>query len=215
MNALLERARSWFETRSFRERLVLAGALVVGVLLAIESLSWAPARKRIDEAEAHLASLAEQNAALQTELGRLDEQEALDPDAAVRRQLDSFDQQVGKLDERLLGQSIQLIAPEHARPMLRSMIANIRDLRMVAFETEPATPLVTTEGLDLPVLYRHGMVIDLQGNYLSLLEYLQALEKLPWRLYWYGLEVSADKSGTRTYRLRLYTVSLRKEWISV
>jgi len=215
MSGWLEWARSWFEVRSFRERLVLAGALVVALLLAIEALSWAPARHRHDAAAAQLASLEEQRVTLQQELDLLDEQEALDPDAAVRRQLDTFDQQVGTLDEKLRSQAIQLIAPEQARSMLRSLIANVRDLRMVALQTEPPTPLVDTEGLDLPVLYRHGIVIDLQGNYLAVLEYLQSLEALPWRLYWYGLEVQANPSGVRSYRLHIYTISLRKEWISV
>jgi MSHA biogenesis protein MshJ len=86
---------------------------------------------------------------------------------------------------------------------------------MVGLQTEPARPLADTEGLDLPVLYRHGLVIDLEGDYLALLQYVQALEGLPWRLYWYGLEVDADRPGARRFRLRLYTVSLRKEWIRV
>ena len=65
----------------------------------------------------------------------------------------------------------------------------------------------------VPPLYRHGVVIELEGDYLPLLDYLQALENLPWRLYWYGLDVKADKPGARRFRLEFYTVSLHKEWI--
>jgi MSHA biogenesis protein MshJ len=68
---------------------------------------------------------------------------------------------------------------------------------------------------NLPVLYRHGLVIDLQGEYLALLEYVRALENLPWRFYWLGLEVRAAGPGPREFRLHVYTVSLREEWIRV
>jgi MSHA biogenesis protein MshJ len=208
-------ARDWFEARNVRERIVLAAAACAVILLAIEALAWAPARQRLRDAEAQVASVEAQKNVLQGELDALDEQEALDPDAAVRRQLDTFDRQVGTLDQKLQGQALQLIAPEQARAVLQALIANVRGLHMVSLQTEPARPLVETEGLDLPVLYRHGLVIDLEGDYLALLEYLRALEQLPWRLYWYGLEVAADKPGARRFRLRLYTVSLRKEWIRV
>ena len=208
-------ARDWFEARNARERIVLAAAACAVILLAIEALAWAPARQRLRDAEAQVASVEAQKNVLQGELDALDQQEALDPDAAVRRQLDTFDRQVGTLDQKLQGQALQLIAPEQARAVLQALIANVRGLHMVALQTEPARPLVETEGLDLPVLYRHGLVIDLEGDYLALIEYLRALEQLPWRLYWYGLEVAADKPGARRFRLRLYTVSLRKEWIRV
>lgn len=208
-------ARDWFAARNFRERIVLTVAACAGILLVIEALAWAPARQRLHAAEAQVASLETQKNVLQGELDALDQQEALDPDSAVRRQLDTFDRQVGSLDEKLQGQALQLIAPEQARAVLQALIANVRGLHMAGLQTEPARPLVETEGLDLPVLYRHGLVIDLDGDYLALIEYLQALEQLPWRLYWYDLEVTADKPGPRRFRLRLYTVSLRKEWIRV
>ena len=47
---------------------------------------------------------------------------------------------------------------------------------------KPPTQLLNTENADLPPLYRHGVVIELEGDYLPLLDYLQALENLPRRL---------------------------------
>jgi MSHA biogenesis protein MshJ len=205
--------RDWFEALSFRERVAIVAAVLVGLLLAIESFAWAPARKRLDGAEAQIASLDAQRATLQQELDKLDQEESLDPDAAVSRQLKSFDQQIGTLDRKLEGQKLQLIDPAQARPMLQALIGNVHGLRMLSLHTEPPTQLVNTENADLPPLYRHGVVIELEGDYLPLLDYLQALENLPWRLYWYGLDVKADKPGARRFRLEFYTVSLRKEWI--
>jgi MSHA biogenesis protein MshJ len=207
--------QAWFDARSLRERLVLAGACVIGLLLVIEALAWAPARQRLKAAASQMASLDEQRATLQQQLDLLDQQEALDPDAAVRKQIETFDHQVGTLDEKLRAQAIQLLAPDQTRAMLHALIANLHGLKMVGLQTEAPRPLVNTEGLDLPALYRHGVDIDLQGDYLALIDYVQALEQMPWRLYWYGLEIRTDGAGARTFRLQLYTVSLYKEWIRV
>jgi len=215
MNERLGVVSDWFEALSFRERIAIAGALVVGLLLGIEALAWAPARKRLDSAEAQIASLDSQRATLQQELDKLDQEEALDPDAAVKRQLSSFDKQVSALDAKLAAQKLQLIDPAQARPMLQALIANVQGLRMVGLHTVAPTQILDTEGADMPPLYRHGLVIELEGDYLPLLDYLKALESLPWRLYWDGLEMKAEDPGARKFRLELYTVSLRKEWIRV
>jgi len=215
MNERLVWIRTWFEARSVRERLILTAALAAGLVLVFEAISWAPERKRLQAAEIQIASLKQQSDALQHELDVLDQQEALDPDAAVRRQLDAFNQQADTLDGKLRAKAIQLLTPDQARTMLHDLIASARGLKLVGLQTRPPTPLVETEGLDLPVLYRHGLVIDLQGDYLALLAYVQALEQLPWRIYWYGLEVQADAPGARSFRLNLYTISLHKEWIRV
>ena len=211
----LDHVRERFEALSFRERIAIVAAVVIGLLLGIEALAWAPARKRLDAAEMQVASLDAQRAALQQELDALDQEEALDPDAAVKRQLGSFDQQVATLDARLGAQKLQLLDPAQARPVLEALIANVRGLRMTGLHTVAPTQFVSTEATDLPPLYRHALVIDLEGDYLPLLEYLQALESLPWRFYWTSLDMKAEKPGARRFRLELFTISLHKEWIRV
>lgn len=215
MNDFAAMARIWFDARSLRERCVLLAAVVLALLLSFESLIWAPARQRLAASAAQLASIQEQRRVLEAELGQLEQQEALDPDAAVNRQIESLTRQVGTLDERLGGQALHLIAPERARELLQALISNTERLRIVSIQTEAPQPLGDPGQHDLPVLYRHGLVVDLQGDYLSLLDYVRALEQLPWRLYWLGLEVRADAPGPAEFRLYLYSVSLQKEWIRV
>lgn len=215
MSEFLAVARIWFDARSQRERVVLLAAVVVGLLLSFESIVWSPARHRLAASATQLASLGQQRGVLEAELGQLEEQEALDPDAAVNRQLTSLARQVQALDDRLGGQALHLLAPERARELLQALIANVQGLRIVSIQTEAPRPLSDTGQHELPMLYRHGLVVDLQGNYLALLDYVRELERLPWRLYWLGVEVRADEPGASEFRLHLYSVSLREEWIRV
>lgn len=215
MTERLRLARAWFDARLRHERIALTAAVAIGLLLAFEALAWSPARGRLASLGTQVAALDEQRAALEGELESLDRQEALDPDAAARRQIDVRVREIADLDEDLRAQALQIIAPDQVRLLLRDLIAEVEGLELVGMQTQTPQELVRTAGDDLPALYRHGLVIELRGDYLALVEYAKALESLPWRFYWLGLEVRADAAQPRDFRLHLYTVSLRKEWIRV
>jgi MSHA biogenesis protein MshJ len=208
-------ARIWFEGLSQRERFILIGAAAVIAVLLAELASWGPGRERLEAATTQLSSLKTQQSSLENELGQLDQSEALDPDAAARRQLDRLDAEIAGVDEKLRLNTLQILTPDQARSVLRDVIDNIQGIRFLGIRTEPPVTLVNTAPEDLPTLFRHGLVIDLEGEYLSMLDYTRALEALPWSFYWLGLEVDAYEPGPRRFRLHLYTVSLRKEWIGV
>jgi MSHA biogenesis protein MshJ len=206
---------SWFDTRPRRERAVVAAALVVGTLLMFEGMWWGPERDLAVQAKDEVLSLEAQKAGVLAELDQLEQRESLDPDAAILHQLDVLQQRLADLDANLRGQTLQILAPEQMPSVLRDLIGNVRGLQITGIQSEPPQRLVNSADDDLPVLYRHGLVLDLEGEYLALLDYVRALEELPWRFYWLGMEVRANGTDPRRFRLQVYTVSLREEWIRV
>jgi MSHA biogenesis protein MshJ len=206
---------SWFDGRPMRERAVLAAAAIVVTGLLLEGLWWGPQRERAGAAEADVTLLVEQKSTLAAELGQLEEREALDPDSAIRAQLDLLSGKITVLDQRLQAQTLQILAPEQMPAVLRDLIRTVEGLRITAVRSESPQRLVNSAEDNLPVLYRHGLVIDLEGDYLGLLDCVRKLEALPWRLYWLGMEVRAHGMAPGEFRLHVYTVSLREEWIRV
>ena len=206
---------SWFDGRPMRERAVLAGAAIVVTVLLLEGLWWGPQRERAGAAQTDVTLLVEQKSTLAAELGQLEEREALDPDSAIRAQLDLLSGKITVLDQRLQAQTLQILAPEQMPAVLRDLIRTVEGLRITAVRSEAPQRLVNSAEDNLPVLYRHGLVIDLEGDYLGLLDCVRKLEDLPWRLYWLGMEVRADGMAPGEFRLHVYTVSLREEWIRV
>lgn len=206
---------SWFERRPARERLILALTAVAVIVLLFEVLWWAPAREQLRYARAEIVSLENEKSVLSNELSALEQREALDPDAALRQQLDIVEQKIAGLDEELRGQTLQILPPQQMPVVLRDLIDTTESLRIVGIHSEPPQRLV--EGIEdnQLVLYRHGLVLDLEGEYLALLDCVRALEALPWRFYWLGIEVQAEGDRTSDFRLHVYTVSLREEWIRV
>lgn len=84
-------------------------------------------------------------------------------------------------------------------------------------EPESAPPAAQSAAAEsaAPKLYRHSLVLELRGSYLDCLRYLEAVERLPWNVYWSRLELSTDEYPTNDITLELTTLSLDEEWIGV
>lgn len=63
--------------------------------------------------------------------------------------------------------------------------------------------------------YIHPVELVVEGDYAAIVAYLQALERLPWRLQWRRLDLAAGDYPTNRVRLEIGTLSLSREWLSV
>jgi MSHA biogenesis protein MshJ len=66
-----------------------------------------------------------------------------------------------------------------------------------------------------PLLYRHGVQLVVEGGYQDMVDYLQALEHMPTRLFWGGASLDAQKYPKARLTLTLYTLSLDQKWIAL
>ncbi len=66
-----------------------------------------------------------------------------------------------------------------------------------------------------PLLYRHGVEIELQGSYLDMVNYMEALEAMPTQLFWGKANLNADDYPNARLSLTLYTLSLAPKWIAL
>ncbi len=66
-----------------------------------------------------------------------------------------------------------------------------------------------------PLLYRHGVEIELQGSYLDMVNYMEALETMPTQLFWGKAKLNAENYPNARLTLTLYTLSLAPKWISL
>jgi MSHA biogenesis protein MshJ len=63
--------------------------------------------------------------------------------------------------------------------------------------------------------YLHPVEVVVEGSYLDVVNYLHALEALPWHFYWRVLELETKAYPKNRVRIELSTVSMDKEWIGV
>ena len=215
MNKRWRRFQRWFDARPVLHRLAATLAAAATVWFAFDQFWLLALDRSLRQQEATIASLSGERDLLADQLAILEHSEADDPDAALRAGIESEDQRIAELDARLREQTLEILSPEQMKTALRDLIAGVDGLELTDLETVPPEALLGAIGDAAPTLFRHGLRLGLSGEYPALVAALQRLESAPWRFYWSGLNLAADDDGPRRFRLFLYTVSLREEWIRV
>ena len=131
-----------------------------------------------------------------------------DPDA--RR--DEMRSQVTLLDARLHERLGGLLAPDQAVDVLAQVLAQEQgfSLREVNASSKPLTGMEILGENVLPGagIGRYQLQLQLEGSYLATLRYLRALENLPWKFFWEGVDYEVTEYPTARITLDIYTLGL-------
>jgi MSHA biogenesis protein MshJ len=231
MNALklrLEKLLQKVDRLSLRERLFLFAALLAVMSGGWEALLATPLDVREQSAGDRINSLQER-------LGTLNESIAVAAEGMNQEdmpieldRLNTLRERVAKGDNDVKLLTSDLVDPKQMRSVLEELIRRQSGLRLISATNLAPSPLFedataeaeaeTTEGApisDAPKIFRHTLVLRLEGSYLDCLAYLQAIERLPWHLYWGRIEVEMGTYPKNAIVIELRTLSLDQEWIGV
>lgn len=228
MMAYWKKFDAWLMALTLRER-------VLGMLCAVLVLSYlgyqlqlAPMYRQNASLRDTIQQQRQQIAAIDSELAQLAASAKRDPDQELRRQLASVQADSTALRDKLRAAQKGLVAPERMGPLLQQMVNGHGKLRLLSLKT--LAPQGTTDGQFLaseageasvvpgkatPLLYRHGVQVVLQGSYLDMITYLEALEAMPQQLFWGNAALDASGNGAARLSLTLYTLSLDSQWIAL
>lgn len=233
MNALWLKLAARYDALQLRERWLVAGAVLGGILLIGFSLVLEPALKRAQLAERSMAEQHNQFAAIQSQLAMLQTPER-NPDVAARAELDGLKKQLSQLAGRMEAMESALVPPQRMSGLLEEMIGRKSSLRLLSLKTLPVTPLLDkkpateekeaikemAKAVDKRAnsssgLFKHGVEIKLEGSYQELAAYLERLEQSKLKLLWSSVALSADKHPRLELTLTVYTLSLDRAWLIV
>lgn len=206
---------------SLRERLFVFAAMLVVVGGAWEAFLSVPlqarelaARNKIQTTSGRLAKLDESVAMAAAGIG-----DGMSGQLATLR---SLREQVAAGEDSLRVFTSDLVDPATMRFVLEDLIRRQNGLELVSASNLPGRPLVEEPGAEsavaetgAPKLYRHGLVLVVEGSYLDCLRYLESIERLPWQLYWTRLELETEDHPRNRITIELNTLSLEREWIGV
>jgi len=65
------------------------------------------------------------------------------------------------------------------------------------------------------LMYRHGVEVTLQGNYVDMVNYLAALEALPTQVFWGEAKLDAHDFEATRLTLTIYTLNLDQKWMQL
>lgn len=209
LNQLLER----IDGLQPRERLIV---FVAGLGLIL--LAWF---LMLGESEMNRhARLLSERAGVELQLADLDArlvQHAQQQEAAAnpRQRLAELERRTAHVDGKIRDYATELISPTEMARLLERVLERREVLTLRRLRNLGAEDLLPQDSPGENRLYRHGLVLELEGPYLAVLAYLDDLEALPWRLYWQTLEIDAGDYPVNRVLIEVATLSLHEEWIGV
>lgn len=208
---------------SLRERaMVFVG--VLGLLFALVNTTVFPGlqaeEKRLRN---ELAATQQQTATMQAFIHEAAGRHGSDPNAAARARIQSLKQLLG--DQASVS---AVVAPSEMAKLVKAVLVQHGTVSLVRLQNLPAEPFgnsntpetavakpVAVSVVPVATLYRHGVKVEVQGGYADLVSYLQALERLPWRVMWGEVQLTVEKHPTSRLTLTLYTLSSERAWIGM
>jgi MSHA biogenesis protein MshJ len=216
---------------SIRERLFVFIA-VLGILVYVwYALLMHPLAKHKAQLQAQINDKQIQITKLEKLINDVERGKKIIPGAEQRSRIASLKFDIDKLDDRLKHMTGGLIDPTQMTKVLQGLLVHQTALTLLSMESLGAKPLIdssdkskangkqnpTAPSPDAAVaqVYMHGVRIKFKGGYLDTLDYLKALERLPWHFFWgdfdYDVKHYPDAEGT----LDVYTLSLKEGWLGV
>ncbi|HBS42190.1 MAG TPA: hypothetical protein DEA26_05885 [Oceanospirillales bacterium] len=204
---LLEKYRELSE----RERilvLITSHVLIAAVyLLLIATPLWTPA-----EANRNQANSMENNVLrMEEHLKRLRESPVLDPNAAVRDDLEKIKRQQSVINDRIHERTDTLVAPSEMTAVLEGLMAQEKGMKLVAMENTPGENIVINDNFSDVRLFRHGVRIEMKSDFSSIVSYLHRLDSMNWKLYWKMLDYQVTEYPQGLLTLEVYTLNTSEE----
>lgn len=214
MKARFAQLSQQFEQLSRRERVLIAAAVlvVVGMLsyLPLESL-W---KQQMSLAQQVQSLTLENNVATQ-QIALYHQRLALDPNQDLQQRLVVLAEQNQEIDSQLNAQMVDMVPADYMPDLLGNLLSQVKGLKLIKFTSIAPVPLLEVGEEKKLNLYSHGINIRLEGDYFSVLRFVEAIEAMPDRLYWKRLDYQVGDYPQAEIELELYTLSINKDFISV
>lgn len=183
MNAL----RHWFtrfDALSLRERVLVLSAALTVLFMGFYQLLLAPLQSGLQDKKQQWQSGQIHATAMESEIQALLRNAPL----RARSRLDAQQRIIATLDEQLHQAGQRYPRQDELAGWLRTLLTERPGVQCVRFHTlapSQVYPLPADKGDKVgPRLYQSGVSLTLQGDFHSLLAYLQSVQRGPWRLQW-------------------------------
>ena len=213
---------------SLRERAMIFAAVGFVVIALINNFLLDPLLAKQKSRAAQMQQQQEKSKELQATMQSLMQAKQDDEHSPLRLRIVQLKQQLAEQDDYLKSRRDHLVEPARMSHLLEQVLNKNSRLQLVALKTLPVSLLIEKKpAADVTAqpaeadsgtqkqIYKHGVQISIRGNYLDLLQYIGALEKMPTQMFWAEAAMSVEKYPDTVLTLTLYTLSLDKTWLTV
>ncbi|MCE3604119.1 hypothetical protein LXA47_10940 [Massilia sp. P8910] len=244
MKARLLKLQLKIDAMSVRERAMVFGATVGVIVFIMFAMLFDPLFARQKTLRSQISQQQNNMQGIDAEITAMVQAHAIDPDLASKARLAALKASSATLSASLRTAHNSLVAPERIAPLLEAILKANGRLRLVALKSLPVTAYGSgfepdPRPADAPAtdsaspgaspsaspgappgepsraIYQHGVEVTVRGNYLDMINYMDALEAMPTQLFWGKAQLEVDSYPEARLSLTLYTLSLDKKWMAL
>ena len=225
MRQYWEKFSSKLNDLALRERVLIFAAVAFLLVTLVNTLFLDPLLVQQKKLAAQITQQQEKMKEIQAQIEALLDAKKGDAVSPERARLSLLKKQIAEGDEYLKTSRERLVQPDKMAGVLEQVLNRNGNLQLVSLHTLPVTPLieqsVEENGLQAAApppdsqVFKHGVQITVRGNYLDLMQYLAALERLPVQMFWGMAKMNVVKHPVAELTLTIYTLSLDKTWMLI
>ncbi|HWV16064.1 MAG TPA: MSHA biogenesis protein MshJ [Cellvibrio sp.] len=230
MSSLIDRIQEKIDARAMRERAMIFLSAVAVLVILWSTFIQSPLDKKKQEMTAQFDALIAQRTTMQTKISTLSEVMLNDPERLKEEQIKQLQSDIHEIDEKLQRTSQGLVKASELPQVLQDVLLKTAKLTLLDVATLPVHQLqvVTIDGefkqnvdskkakdIENLGVYEHVVQMRLSGSYFEVVQFLTALEALPWRFYWQRLDYKVSKYPNAEVILRVYTLSSEEGLLGV
>jgi len=216
---------------SLRERLMILVAALVMMFVIWDNFLWQPMNAQQKLLQKQISQAEQKLKLLNIQVGGVTAQAKVDPNSDLKQQLERIKLSLQQVQSQVRDATADLVAPKQMARLLESLLRKQGALRLVALRTLGPVPLIDNKaqsesGAGNPGdskdsndnslnLYRHGFILEFEGDYFTVLKYLRDLEALESSFFWDAVQYEVISYPNARVRMHLHTLSLSEGWIGV
>lgn len=199
---------------SMRERILILITMVFLVLVVAQGILWLTDLNNHDGVEQRIAQKQQEAAQYETALESLRAalnnpriQSLTNSNNELRTQISNLQENIGDISGKLM-------SPNRMITLLKELLEDQQNLSLSRFNVNPVVSIESNfDGGTL--FYRHGLSIELEGEFESLVSYLDKIEALPTQLFWDALVIDTENFPILNIQIEVHTLSQDEEWLNV
>lgn len=211
---MLNKIQERFESLTTREKVIVAATLLVALWSGWDSIFYQSVALKQKSLKQQLLSLNSQIDSQRQTATLLENSGDIDPNAQNQKKLAELKAQYSRLQEQVMLGNKKFVPPQLMAKALSDMLKQNQQLTLIKLESLPPTTLLAAKQQHQPI-YKHGLLITFTGNYSDTVNYLEALEALPWAIIWDSLDYQVKIYPMAEITIRAVTLSFEKGWLGV
>lgn len=185
----------------------MAITLVVVILMLSMTVLWQPIFEKIIK---NYQSDQQSFSAIQDiklEIEGYKKRLGMDVNAPYKEQVKSLKEQIKGQDKKVVNLTSALITPRNMGQVFTGL-TKVIDININKISNLDAEVInINDEKEETNLLFKHGLSLELQGEYLKVLKYVQEIEAQDWQLYWDELSFTTLKYPQGRLNIEVHTLS--------